>query len=166
MTGMILMDPQKTFNTIDHDILLKKLRAIDFANHPIGWYKSYLSNRFLRVTLKNGCSDPFKITCGVPQRSIFERFLLLIYVNNMPHDVKSNKFLYPGDTCLVFQGKDVTEIEKQLNGDFTNICDWFADNRFSIHFGEDKIKSVLSATKPKIIKGSKTKNQLQKYMIK
>ena len=42
-------------------------------------------------------------------------------MNDMPQAVKSNLFLY-ADSCLAFQGKDVTEIEKQLNEDFTNIC--------------------------------------------
>ena len=36
-------------------------------------------------------------------------------------------------SCLVFQGKDIIEIEKQLSGDFTNICEWFVDNRLRIH---------------------------------
>ena len=40
MTGMILIDLQKAFDTIDHDILLKKLSAIGFSNHTIGWFKS------------------------------------------------------------------------------------------------------------------------------
>ena len=52
-------------------------------------------------------------------------------------------FLYADDSCLVLQGKDVKEIEKQLNGDFTNICKWFVDNRLRIHFGEDQTKSIL-----------------------
>ena len=38
-----MIDLQKAFDTIDHDILLKKLSAIDFLNHTIGWFKSYLS---------------------------------------------------------------------------------------------------------------------------
>ena len=36
MTGMILVDPQKAFDSIDHDILLKKLSAMGFSNHTIG----------------------------------------------------------------------------------------------------------------------------------
>ena len=38
----------------------------------------------------------------------------------MPQAAKSNIFLYAEDSCLVFQGKDVIEIEKQLSRDFTN----------------------------------------------
>ena len=41
----------------------------------------------------------------------------------MPQAVKSNLFLYADDSCPIFQGKDV-----RLNGDFTNICEWFVDN--------------------------------------
>ena len=52
MTGMILVDLQKAFDTIDHDILLKKLSAIGFSNHTIGWFKSYLSNQLFRVNLE------------------------------------------------------------------------------------------------------------------
>ena len=65
----------------------------------------------------------------------------------MSQAVKSNLFLYVDDSCLVFQGKDVVEIEKQLNRHFTNICEWFVDNRQSIYFGKDKTKSILFASK-------------------
>ena len=147
---MILIDLQKAFDTIDHDILLQKLNAIGFSNHTIGWFKSYLSNRLFRVHLENRYSDTSSITCGVPQGSILGPLLFLIYVNDMSQAVKSNLFLYADDSCLVFQGKDVIEIEKQLNRDFKNICEWFVDNRLSIHFGEDKTKSILFASKCKI----------------
>ena len=53
-------------------------------------------------------------------------------------------------TLLYFQGKYVIEIEKQLNGDLINICEWFVDNRLIIHFGEDKTKSTIFASKRKI----------------
>ena len=65
----------------------------------------------------------------------------------MAEAVKSNMFPYADDSCLVFQGKDVIEIEKQLNEDFTNICEWVVDNQLSIHLGEDKTKSILFASK-------------------
>ena len=55
----------------------------------------------------------------------------------MSQAVKYNLFLYADDSCLVYQHKDINETEKQLNVDFSNICDWFVDNKLSIHFGED-----------------------------
>ena len=68
----------------------------------------------------------------------------------MSQAVKCNLFLYADDTCLVYQHKDINEVEKQLNKDFETICDWFVDNKLSIHFGDDKTKSILFATKFKI----------------
>ena len=84
----------------------------------------------------------------------------------MPQVVKSNLFLYADDFCLVFQGKDIIEIEIQLNGDFKNICEWFVDNRFSIQFGEDKIKSIPFASKRKIKKLSKLRINYKNIQIK
>ena len=77
MTGTMLIDLQKAFDTIDHDILLKRLSAIGFSNHTIGWFKSYLSNRLFRVNLGNCYSDPSNITGGVPQGSILGPLLFL-----------------------------------------------------------------------------------------
>ena len=50
-------------------------------------------------------------------------------------------------SCLVFQHKDVNEIERNLNQNFSNVCDWFTDNKLSIHLGEDKTKCILFDTK-------------------
>ena len=171
MTGMILIDLQKAFDTIDHDILLKKLSAIGFSNHTIGWLKSYRSNRLFRVDLGNCYSDPSNVRCGVLQGSILGPLLFLIYVNDMPQGIKSNLFLYADDSCLVFQVKDVIETEKQLNGDFTNIFEWFVDNRLSIQFGEESIidlvtKSILFAFKRKIKKVPKLKINYKNIQIK
>ena len=44
----------------------------------------------------------------------------------------------------------MTEIETQLNKDFNSLCDWFVDNKLSIHFGEDKTKSILFGTSRKL----------------
>ena len=55
---------------------------------------------------------------------------------------------------------------KRLNGDFTNICEWFVDNRLSIHFGEDKTKSILFASKRKIKKVPKLKINYKNIQIK
>ena len=166
MTGMILIDLQNAFDTIDHDILLKKLSALGFSNNTIGWFKSYLSNRLFRVNLGNCYSDPSNITCGVPQGSILGPLLFLICVNDMAQAVKSNLFLYADDSCLIFQGKDLKEIKKQLNEDFTNICEWFVDNRLSIHFDEYKTKSILFASKHKIKKVPKLKINYKNIQIK
>ena len=80
----------------------------------------------------------------------------------MSQAAKCNHFLYLDDTCLVCQDNDINEIEKQLNKNFESICDWFVDNKLSIHFGDDKTKSILFATKLKK-KGQKTKYKIWRY---
>ena len=61
----------------------------------------------------------------------------------MPQAVNSELLLYADDTCLIYTGKDIQKIEEQLNSDFTSLCEWFIDNKLSVHFGEEKTKSVL-----------------------
>ena len=46
--------------------------------------------------------------------------------------------------------KSDIEIEKQLIRNFSSLCDWFVDNKLSIHFGQDKTKSILFGTKHKL----------------
>ena len=99
MTDMILVELQKAYT-------IENIETYWFWNHIFNWFKSYFSNQILHI----------------PQGSILGPLLFLIYVNDMSQAVKSNLFLYADDSCLVFQGKDVIEIEKQLNGDFKNIC--------------------------------------------
>ena len=61
--------------------------------------------------------------------------------------VDCDLFLYADDTCLLFQHKDLERINEELTKKFSNICDWFVDNKLGIRFGEDKTKSILFSTK-------------------
>ena len=74
----------------------------------------------------------------------------------MPQAVKSTIFLYTDDSCLMYEHRDVNEIAKQVNKDFENVCNWFVDNKLSIQFGEDKIKSILFASKRRAKSAKKT----------
>ena len=77
-----------------------------------------------------------------------------------------NIFLYADDTCLVSQHKDFNEIEKQLHEDFKNICDWFVDNKLSIHFADDITTFILFVTKHKIKKVRKLNIRYENKQIK
>ena len=70
----------------------------------------------------------------------------------MKQAVSSDLLLYADDSCLIFQHKHVTEIEKHLNNDFSNLYEWFLNNKLSIYFGEDKTKSILFGSKCKLRK--------------
>ena len=156
---MIIIDLQRAFDTVNHDILLKKIEFIVFSAETTKWLKSYLSNRKFKVHIKSTFSEPETLLCGVPQGSILARLLFLlyikdmpqaVYVKDMPQAVDCELLLYADDTCLIFQHKDITEIELALNKNFSMLCDWFVDNKLSIHFGEEKTKSILFGSKQKI----------------
>ena len=74
--------------------------------------------------------------------------------------------LYADDTCLIFQHKDITEIESALNKNFRVLCDWFVDNKLNIHFGENKTKSILFGSKHKIKKSKPLNIQYNDIKIK
>ena len=147
LTVMVLIDLQKAFDTIDHSILLEKMSCLGFAGKTIAWFTSYLTNRSFIVNVGKESSSPGKLSCGVPQGSILGPLLFLLYVNDMPQAVNSELLLYADDTCLIYMGKNIQKIEEQLNSDFTSLCEWFIDNKLSVHFGEEKTKSILFGTK-------------------
>ena len=64
-------------------------------------------------------------------------------------------FLYADDSGLTFQHKYVHTIEHQLNKNFANLCEWFVDNKLSIHLGEHKAKCILLGSKDKLKKAGK-----------
>ena len=97
------------------------------------------------VHVENSFSDKAVIISGVPRGFILGPLLFLLYVNHMVQAVNCDLLLYADGTGLFFQHKDINIIEHQLNRNFPNICDWFVDNKLSIHFGEDKTKSILFA---------------------
>ena len=128
LTGIILIDLQEEFDTIDRDMLSKKLSITDFPDHTVKWFNFYLSNCKFTVNLENSFSEVSSTSCGVPQGSTLSPLLFLIYVNGILMVVKCNLLLHGDGICLVFQSKNVKDNEKQLNKEFANICHWFVDN--------------------------------------
>ena len=160
---MILIDLQKAFDTINHNILLEKLKAIGFCDDTVNWFHSCLTDRAFLLSIENKYSSILQISCGVPQGSILGPSL---YVNDMKQAVSSDLLLYADDSCLIFQHKHVTEIEKHLNNDLSNLCEWFLDDKLSIHFGEDKTKFILFGPKSKLRKVSKLNTTYEGIDIK
>ena len=72
----------------------------------------------------------------------------MLYINDIPQALShGHTYLYVDDPSTFYQHRDVAEIENVLNKEFANVCEWFVDNKLSIHFGEDKTKCILFTKK-------------------
>ena len=122
---MVLLDLQKAFDTVDHDILCNKLKHMGVG--CVGWFESYLKNRLQVVTLDGTNSEPGLVKCGVPQGSILGPLLFLCYVNDMPMSIKCKLLLYADDSALLISGKDPQSIARELTNELKSCYDWLVD---------------------------------------
>ena len=155
LTGLVLLDLQKAFDTVNHDILLKKLSAVGADDSVVKWFSSYVSDRKQVVQINNITSQPMSTSCGVPQGSILGPLLFIIYVNDMSRAINSDSdlYLYADDSAILVKGKDVHAIEDKLSSDLGNVKLWLEENKLSLHLG--KTESILFASKSKLKKTSK-----------
>ena len=109
---MMLIEIQKGFDTINHEILLKKHETISFLDQCIRRFWSNFCEQMFFIEIENQLSDCESISYGVAQGSILGPLLFVIYVNDMPQAIKSNLFSYADELCLMYQHRDVKEIEK------------------------------------------------------
>ena len=143
-TCVILVDLQKAFDTLDHGVLLEKMKYFGFRVPLVKWFESYLLNRKFLVCIDNAFSEAGALTCGMRQGSILGPLLFLLYVNDLPQSLSdAGSYLCVDDTCIFYQHEDVKKIENVLNKEFSSLCQWFIDNKLSIHFGKNKTKSIL-----------------------
>ena len=138
-TGMILVDLQKAFYTLDHRVLLQKMKYFGFRASVIKWFESCFSSRKFLVCINNVFYEARTLKYGVPQGSILGPLFLPLYVNDLPQSLSdADSYVYADGACISYQHEDVKKIENVLNKEFSSLCQWFIDNKLSIHFGEDK----------------------------
>ena len=146
--GMVCIDLQKAFDTVDFSILLSKLRAIGFSELAVNWFSSYLRSRSQCTEVDGEQSSFLEVTCGVPQGSILGPQLFLIYVNDMYSCLNCRLSLYADDSALFFAHRDPAVIANRLGIELANCKRWLIDNRLSLHMG--KTESLLFGTSRKL----------------
>ena len=148
VVGMVLLDLQKAFDTVDHAILLMKLYSSGLGQDMLRWFKSYLSDRRQLVDVSGTFSSTANISCGVPQGSILGPLLFLVYVNDMSAVVQNKLLLYADDSAILVSGKDIPTVEKALSEDLLSVSHWLVDNKLSLHLG--KTESIVFGSKQKL----------------
>ena len=98
---VLLLDLKKAFDTVNHEILLRKLDKYGIGGSSNKLFQSYLSNRFQFVCVNEIASSKQKVTCGVPQGSILGPTLFSLYVNNLPKITEFSVRLFADDTVMI-----------------------------------------------------------------
>ena len=130
----IFLDLSKAFYTVDHNIMLYKLRNYGFRGLVLTWFENYLTNRSQVVYFNDVTSNNLQIVCGVPQGSILGPLLFLLYINDLSNCSPVLKLvLFADDTNILISHNDITQLQIMLNTELQNVSTWFNLNKLSIN---------------------------------
>ena len=125
---------KKAFDTVNHDILLKKLEHYGARGIALDWFASYLSNCKQYVSVNGHISDYLNITCGVPQGSVLGPLLFLIYISDLPNISKLLSFyLFADDTDIYFEAPDMFTQQKIMNRELRYVKKWLDANKLALN---------------------------------
>ena len=130
VTGLCLLDLSAAFDTIDHTILLHRLKSwFGFTDTVLSWIQSYLSSRSFTVDINGIKSPPSKLLYGVPQGSVLGPLLFILYTTPLSSIISQtsvNHKLYADDTQLFlsFSADTFSENILLLQNTISNISSW------------------------------------------
>jgi retron-type reverse transcriptase len=118
----VFIDLKKTFDTVDHNILLNKLNHYGFRGIVNDWFSSYLKNRIQTTQVGQHISSKVEVSCGVPQGSVLGPSLFLLYVNDMYKCSDKLKFyLSADDRNILYADKNMKALESTVNIELRNL---------------------------------------------
>ena len=109
----VFIELRKAFDTVGHNILLKKLYHYGIKGKANEWFCSYLSNRSQFVSINGFDSEPKTVGIGVLQGSVLGPLLFLIYINDLHKAIKFSKVHHFADyTNLFMKGESLKKLKK------------------------------------------------------
>jgi hypothetical protein len=129
----IFLDLKKAFDTVQHEILLKKLVRYGITGTALKWFESYLSNRFQCVDINGSLSELREIIMSVLQGSSLGPILFLCFINDIYLCTNLSMFLFADDTNALTQGPNLCDLIDFINIELQKLATWFKANRSAVN---------------------------------
>ena len=130
----VAVDLSKAFDSINHNLLLAKLRAYGFSPSALNLISSYLLGRRQRVKLSGVCSSYSEVMVGVPQGSLLGPLLFNIYINDFNYAIPDVSLrLYADDTTMYASDVSPLILEFVVNNGLEQLLSWFQENHLMIN---------------------------------
>ena len=151
---VVYFDFAKAFDSVNHDILLHKLKYIyKIDGLLLKFIKSYLQDREQQVVIGNSMSGRCKVNSGVPQGSIIGPLLFVLFINDICDDITAgtNIMLYADDTKIWREIDSVLD-NHILQSDITNLQNWATRNKMKFHPAKCHVLSMSRKRLPHLKK--------------
>jgi exonuclease III len=129
----VYTDFAKAFDKINHKTLIEKIERVGISGELLGWFGSYISNRYQAVVLRGHESDYAPIYSGVPQGSHLGPLLFLIYINDVEECLRHSKILLFADDAKIFKEIRNTEDCERLQSDLTALQKYCVENQLFLN---------------------------------
>ena len=147
---VIYFDFAKAFDSVNHDILLQKLKnSYGIDSILLKFLTNYLKDRSQRVVIGSESSSTLPVNSGVPQGSILGPLLFVLFINDLPSELSegTDVVLYADDTKIwrkIMTSSDCII----LQNDIDRLLDWAIRNKMKFHPSKCKVLSISSRPNP------------------